>query len=199
LQKPLRSVELVEGNVVSVETGDTITIQTVGLYHFVVKLQAIDAPDLGQPHFEESRNQLSELLGGKGVRVVVHTLGPNGLVIGTAYYRGRDVSLVLLEKGLVWHYTRLPYQQTPTNHKAFSDAQKSAMTAGIGIWAESNPVPPWAFRGEALSEKQADSDRGQRRYFLGPRGGCYYVAESGRRVYVRDKQRCAGITPETKP
>ncbi|MEQ1762010.1 MAG: thermonuclease family protein [Pyrinomonadaceae bacterium] len=188
------SVLLVEGNVVSVETGDTISIQTAGKYHLVVKLQAIDAPDLGQSHFEESRNRLSELINGRGVQVAVHSTGPSGRIIGTVYYKGRDVSLGLLEKGLVWHYTRFPYQQTPTNQKVYSDAQKAATAAGIGIWAESNPVPPWVYRGEALLDKQADSNRYERTYLLGPRGGCYYVAESGRRVYVRDKQRCAGIT-----
>lgn len=29
-----------------------------------------------------------------------------------------------------------------------------------------------------------------RTYFLGPRGGCYYVSDSGRKVYVKDKSLC---------
>lgn len=39
----------------------------------------------------------------------------------------------------------------------------------------------------------ADNDTGDRKYFLGSRGGCYYLTASGRKTYV-DRNLCDGIT-----
>ncbi len=210
VSKPKTGVDLVEGKVVKVENGDTITVQASGQSEYLIKLQAIDAPDVGQPYYEYSKNSLSRLIRGKDVRVVVHATGPTGVLVGTVYRKGRDIGLSLLERGLAWHYKRFPYQQAAASRKAYSDAQNIASAAGLGIWAEGSPIPPWVFRGEAVSaalgaagtvptnESIKPSTDG-RKYILGPRGGCYYVSESGGKVYVQDKKLCGVTIPETKP
>ncbi|MGD9628096.1 MAG: thermonuclease family protein [Pyrinomonadaceae bacterium] len=203
-------VGLVDGKVIRVENGDTITVQADGQEQYLVKLQAIDAPDLGQPYYEESKNSLTKLIRGKEVSVVVHATGPSGVMIGTVYRNGRDVSLSLLERGLAWHYVRFPYQQTTANLKTYAEAQSIASAAGLGIWADASPVPPWVFRGDAITSMPgaaetslaggaSDQRTTVRKYILGPRGGCYYVSESGSKVYVRDKMLCGVTTPEGKP
>ncbi len=208
--KSKERIELLEGKVIRVENGDTITVEVNGDDLYLVKLQAIDAPDAGQPHYEDSKNSLSKLIRGKSVRVVVHALGPSGVMIGTVYHKGRDVGLSLLERGLAWHYKQFPYQQTTASRKAYSDAQNLASAAGLGIWTNAGPVPPWVFRGDAASRlagavepspanESPDSQTSERKYILGPRGGCYYVSESGGKVYVQDKKLCGVTTPETKP
>ncbi len=209
--KPKTGVDLVEGKVVKVESGDTVTVEASGDDLYQIKLQAIDAPDVGQPHFEESKNSLSKMTRGKAVRVVVHAMGPSGVMIGTVYLKGRDVGLSLLERGLAWHYKKFPYQQTSASRKTYTDAQNIASAAGLGIWASASPVPPWVFRGETASAAPGGIETGPangestkppvdgRKYTLGPRGGCYYVSESGGKVYVQDKTLCGVTTPETKP
>jgi hypothetical protein len=157
------------------------------------------------------------------------------MIIGTVFYDGRDVGLALLEKGLAWHYKRFAYQQQPAERKSYIDAQEYALTAGIGIWSDERPTPPWVFRGEGTSttadriengsgkqlpaqnviqttsstlpvsretessEKTLPPANNERVYRLGPRGGCYYVAASGSKVYVRNKSLCGVVSPETKP
>lgn len=208
--KPRTGIELVEGKVVRVESGDTIAVKANGRNVYQVKLQAIDAPDLGQPRYEDSKNSLSKLIRGKDVRVVVHATGPTGVLIGTVYRQGRDISLSMLEKGLAWHYKSFPYQQTASVRKAYSDAQNIASAAGLGIWSDPTPIPPWVFRGESVLSSTGTADPGQgkessapqtneRKYILGPRGGCYYLKESGVKVYVQDKKLCGVTTPESKP
>ena len=135
---------------------------------------------------------------------------------GTVYYDGRDIGLRLLEKGMAWYSKRSAELQTAVVRKSYSDAQGYASSVGIGLWSADDPVPPWVFRGEDLSpvtkasEKKDSqavrlsdplpplSDDGHK-YVLGPRGGCYYVADSGRRVYVKDKRRCEVSTADLKP
>jgi endonuclease YncB( thermonuclease family) len=143
----------IEGKVVSVENGDTVIVEVKGPapHKYQVKLQAIDAPDIGQPHFENSRNSLSKLIYKRDVKVVVRTTYAKGMIIGTVFYDGRDIGLALLEKGLAWHYKRFAYQQQPAERKSYIDAQEYALTAGIGIWSDERPTPPWVFRGEGTS------------------------------------------------
>lgn len=208
--KPKTDIGLLEGKVVRVDHGDTITLQVNGEYQYLVKLQAIDAPDVGQPRYEDAKSSLTKLIRGKNVNVVVHAKGPSGVIIGTVYLKGRDVGLSLLERGLAWHYKRFPYQQTAASRKTYSDAQNIASAAGLGIWADAGPVPPWVFRGDVVApvpgaaetvraDAAPEMQTEVRKYILGPRGGCYYVSESGGKVYVRDKKLCGVITPESKP
>jgi hypothetical protein len=129
------------------------------------------------------------------VRVVVNTTYANNMIIGTVYRNGQDIAVTLIEVGLAWHFERFAYQQSASARKSYSDAQSYASAARVGLWAEDKPIPPWAFRGEPIIL----SPKIERKYFLGPRGGCYYVSESGRKVYVQDKTLCGLAPPETKP
>lgn len=200
---------LIAGKVIDVENGDTITVEADGQERYLVKLQAIDAPDVGQPYFELSRKSLSKLILNKVVRVVVHVNYGNRSCIGTVYRDGHDVGLKLLEKGMAWHFKRYAYQQSASGRKSYSDAQNYASEAGIGLWSDERPTPPWVFRGEPVPVTKDSSaatvsssgtpSSGERKYTLGPRGGCYYVSESGRKVYVQDKSLCDQAKPGTAP
>ena len=223
------AMDLIEGKVVSVENGDTIIVQVdegdVPLT-YLVKLQAIDAPDIGQPYYENSRNALSKLIYKKDVKVVVNTTYAKGMVVGTVFRDGRDVGLNMLEKGFAWHYKRFAYQQPSSDRKSYADAQEYASTAGLGLWSETRPTPPWVFRGEnqvvitspastgsgngrtgpvkagttaAPPSTTSSSSGSGRKYILGPRGGCYYVSDSGSKVYVKDKSLCGVSQRDAKP
>ena len=207
--------EFIEGKVISIESGDAITVESSGR-KYSVKLQSIDAPDNGQSYFESSRKTLSKLINKKDVRIVVLGRDPGESLTGTVYYDGRDIGLRLLEKGMAWYSKRSAEVQTAVVRKSYSDAQAYASSAGVGLWTEDDPVPPWVFRGEELTPaaKASEKENAQatqpsdplppltddgHKYVLGPRGGCYYIADSGRRVYVKDKRRCSVSTAEFKP
>ena len=226
-----RSRESIEGKVVSVENGDTVIVKVDDKEDttYQVKLQAVDAPDIGQPYFENARKSLSKLVLKKDVKVEVQTVYAKGMMIGTVYRDGRDVGLELLEKGMAWHFKRFAYQQPVAERKSYSDAQEYASNAGRGLWSDDRPTPPWVYRGESTQANAPDSTdnkqipksdviktagtvpaapvsaprtlpaSGSRKYILGPRGGCYYVAESGSKVYVKDKSLCTVASSESKP
>jgi hypothetical protein len=155
-----------------------------------------------------------------------------GMVIGTVFRDGRDVGLGLLEKGFAWHYKRFAYQQPSSDRKSYSEAQDYASTAGLGLWSEQRPTPPWIFRGEGTAgtaapatpaansasiaggsakdskpvvpssvsaTNRSSSPNSGRKYILGPRGGCYYVSNSGSKVYVKDKSLCGVSQSDAKP
>jgi endonuclease YncB( thermonuclease family) len=207
--EPKTTIDLLEGKVTSVESGDTIMVRANDQNLYWVRLYAIDAPDSGQAYFKDSKKTLSKLVFNKVVKVVVYTAASNGQLFGTVLQNGHDVGLNMLEKGMAWHFNRYAYRETTASRISYKDAQTNASTARIGLWARDNPIPPWVFRGEIVSaptkvvepgaNAPTESPTNERKYILGPRGGCYYVSEGGRKVYVQDKSLCGKSPADTKP
>lgn len=199
---------MIEGRVTAVEDGDTITVQGADGSVYPVRLQAIDAPEFKQDNFKNSKKSLSALVLNKDVKVIVVTTDADGRHIGTVWLDGLDIGLIQIEKGMAWHYKRYAYEQTPEARKQYADAQAKAQADTLGIWDEKRPIPPWVFRGDVMTVSPKSNSNSvtrpttthpNRKYVLGPMGGCYYLADDGHKVYVKDKSRCSATASETKP
>lgn len=203
--------KLVEGRVTAVQDGDTISLKARGGKVYAVRLQGIDAPDENQEWYKESRKSLSDLLMNKQVKVLLYKADRDGRYIASVYFQGRDVGLVQVEGGMAWYYKKFGYEQSAAGRKLYAQAEAKARTEKLGLWADADPTAPWVFRGEEkpaetvphlaaaapATSTAAPSPGDARKYILGPRGGCYYVSASGRKVYVQEKSLCSG--PTTKP
>jgi endonuclease YncB( thermonuclease family) len=205
--KERSALELLEGKVIDVLEGDTITVFAKNGTFSTVRIQGIDAPDNKQNYFKKSKKSLSELIEDKEVKVLTNGKDAQDRYVGSVYFEGRDVGLMQIERGMAWHYKYAAATQTTDVRKKYAQAQETAMSSKLGLWEDSSPKAPWDFRGEAppaevqkadISSVSAPVDTSGRKYLLGPRGGCYYVSESGRKVYVKDKSLC-GATETEKP
>lgn len=211
-------VSLIEGNVVFVHTGDIVSVAGQDGKTYSIRLRGIDAPENRQDFGEQSRKKLSYLIEGMDVMVIVHKEDSNGRYLGSVFLDGRDVSLSQIETGMAWHYADDSQEQTREDSQKFADVEASARAARVGLWESMDPVPPWDFRGDkkpvlthiessAATTATQEAPKiveqsivpaapnittapSQRTYILGPRGGCYYVSQSGRKVYVKDKTLC---------
>ena len=134
--------------VVGVHDGDTLTGLNDNKEQFKVRLDAIDAPELGQPFGQASKRALSEKVFGKDVVVVVKTRDKYGRSVGHVLIDGRDVNLEMLEEGMAWHYKKYD------KNVRLSRAEEEARTAGRGLWQDRNPVPPWDWRKAKRSKGQ---------------------------------------------
>jgi endonuclease YncB( thermonuclease family) len=191
-------IRLIEGKVILVYDGDTLSVQSNDGKIYSIRLQGIDAPDEKQNYFKKARNSLSDLVLGKDVKVLVYKKDLFDRYIGSVYSDGRDVGLAQVENGLAWHFKAVSYEQTAEDRKLYSAAEQKARTERSGLWEDKDPVAPWDFRGDA---KLATADAAKpaalandgtgRTYILGPRGGCYYLKETGEKVYVKNKTLCA--------
>ncbi len=92
--------------VVSVHDGDTITGLDDSKTQFKIRLDAIDAPELGQPFGQASKRALSERVFGKDVVVIAKTKDKYGRTVGHILIDDRDVNLLMLEEGMAWHYKK---------------------------------------------------------------------------------------------
>ena len=135
--------------VVKVHDGETVHCLRRDKVTLKVRLQGIDAQELGQPFGRASRERLSEL----GVRqdVVLHEHGKDkfGRTLGWLEVGEKDVAAQMSADGLAWHYVKYDHSQT------LAEAEQSARAAKRGLWADAKAMPPWEWRATAKDRKAA--------------------------------------------
>ena len=56
---------------------------------------------------------------------------------------GQDINLEMVQEGYAWaygQYLKRPYASD------YIDAERNARDKRLGLWKDSNPMPPWEFR-----------------------------------------------------
>lgn len=129
------------GRVVGVSDGDTITIlDEMDKGRFRIRLYGIDCPEKKQAYGNKAKQFLASLVYGKRVSVRFSSIDRYGRILGRVYLSGKDINLAMISAGLAWHYVKYD------NNIRYSDAEKKARSAGLGLWSDRSPVPPWVFR-----------------------------------------------------
>jgi micrococcal nuclease len=147
---PAAGADPVRWRVVNVHDGDTLTALDHGNVQHKIRLEGIDAPELGQPFGRVSRDRLSELVKGKTATIHQHGKDRYGRVLASVELDGDDLGRRLVSEGLAWHYTR--YSKDAT----LESAERDARSAKSGLWGDREPVPPWEWRaGEKDRRRQA--------------------------------------------
>lgn len=127
------------GRVVGVADGDTLTV-LVDQAPVKVRLAEIDAPEKRQAFGERAKQSLSDLCFNADAEVAVATTDRYGRSVARVRCNGTDASLYQVQRGLAWAYTR--YLTDP----AIAQAEHAARAAGAGLWADTDPTPPWLYR-----------------------------------------------------
>ncbi|EGV0697357.1 thermonuclease family protein [Escherichia coli] len=130
----------IQGKVIRVLDGDTIEVlqeqQPVR-----VRLLNIDAPEKKQPFGRWSTNQLKALLAGQSVTVSYTQTDRYGRILGQVITsNGTEANRQQVQKGAAWVYDRY------NTDNSLPALQREAQTQKRGLWADSNPVPPWEWR-----------------------------------------------------
>ena len=133
------------GQVVRIVDGDTIVLATDGARHRV-RLAGIDAPERNQPWGDASTRELRRQIAGQEVVVEWSKKDRWKRLIGVIRLDGEDINLLLVERGLAWHFKRYADEQDPKDRRAYSAAEKAAQGARRGLWSDPEPVPPWEWR-----------------------------------------------------
>ena len=140
------AAEILEGHVIHIAEGDTITVLNSKHQQLRVRIAAIDAPERQQPFSKISQEHLSKLVRRQIVVVQWHKKDKYGRLVGTVHVKGLDVGLEQLRAGLAWHVKRFGNEQTPEDFAVYSAAENDARARGIGLWQDEYPVPPWEWR-----------------------------------------------------
>jgi endonuclease YncB( thermonuclease family) len=125
---------------VGVTDGDTITCLTPEKQQVKIRLNAIDAPERGQPFANKSKQALSDMVFGKDVTVEVLDIDKYNRTVGRITIGGLDVNHEMVTRGMAWQYVK--YDQS----RDLREAEQSARAARVGLWADPHATPPWEWR-----------------------------------------------------
>lgn len=140
------SADTLNGTVIAVQDGDTITVLVGGNTQHRVRLAGIDAPEKGQPFGQQAKESLSALVGGRAVEVHWHKHDRYGRVVGKVVHNSVDINLAQVDAGLAWHYLEYAREQSVADRALYAEAENRAREARLGLWRDAMPMPPWAYR-----------------------------------------------------
>jgi endonuclease YncB( thermonuclease family) len=134
------SSERIEGRVIGVHDGDTLTMLVDGNKKIKIRLAQIDAPESSQAFGQKSKQALAKMTFGKDAVIIQETVDRYGRIVGDVFVSGENINEIQVKQGMAWVYRQYAHD------KSLVYAEMLARNNRIGLWSESNPVPPWDFR-----------------------------------------------------
>ena len=147
----------IDGKAITVADGDTITILDADNNQHRIRINGIDAPEKGQPFGDRSRQNLRYMVSGKEVMADCHKIDRYGRQVCKVWARPAncpwcnksvDVGQAQIVAGLAWWYREYAKEQSAEDRGRYESTEKEAQVQKIGLWQQSNPMPPWEWRKE---------------------------------------------------
>jgi endonuclease YncB( thermonuclease family) len=178
----------IQGLVVSVADGDTLTVLDASSKQHLVRLNGIDAPETRQAFSQVSKRNLSTLVFGKDVVVAWQKTDQYGRLVGTVRVGTTDTVLEQLRAGPAWYFRRYERDVAANLRPVYEAAEAEARAGKRGLWQDAEPQPPWAFRdGEPAPGVTAAAVIGNRNSKIYHVPGCdsYNDVAERNRVYFK--------------
>jgi endonuclease YncB( thermonuclease family) len=157
LQALPASAAALEGRVVHVAVGDTLTVLDDQNRQHKVRLAGIDAPERGQPFGKRAATELASLAKNKRVIVDWTKTDRYRRIIGVVWVAPYDcsickptldVGLAMIGDGYAWHYRAYEREQTVDDRRDYRQAEAGARARMAGLWTDTVATPPWDWRRE---------------------------------------------------
>ncbi|MDP2152228.1 MAG: thermonuclease family protein [Methylotenera sp.] len=133
--------ETINGRVVGISDGDTLTVLDASNTQFKIRLAAIDAPEKAQPFGQHGKQQLSDFCYGKSASVKVVSVDRYGRTVGDIDCAGINANQAMVQSGLAW-----VYRKYDKGYGHLYALEEEARKSRRGLWADSNPIAPWDWR-----------------------------------------------------
>ncbi len=145
-------VKIIEGMVVSIADGDTLTVLDDTKSQFKIRLQGIDTPESRQAFGTQARKALASKVFKKNVRIEWEEKDRYGRTLGDVYLGDRWINKELLEEGWAWHYKQY------SDSEELAQAETAARNTRAGLWKDNHPVPPWEYRHNPSKRKPQEPE-----------------------------------------
>ncbi|KQW64658.1 thermonuclease family protein [Variovorax sp. Root411] len=140
--------------VVGISDGDTLTARCgrLGAYERVkVRIAAIDAPEKAQPYGQRSRQALSNICFRAQALITEIDTDRYGRTVADVSCNGEDAGSRMVADGWAWAYD---YNHLATRRGGgLFRLQDGARARHLGLWADSEPTPPWEWRRHRRNEQ----------------------------------------------
>ena len=111
-----------------------------------IRLDGIDAPELGQAFGRASKRHLSELAFQRQVTAECQKTDRYGREVCSVVVGGDDVGRAQLERGMAWVFTRYERELPSDRRAGYRSAEQAAQKGASGLWSDQAPVAPWEWR-----------------------------------------------------
>jgi endonuclease YncB( thermonuclease family) len=132
--------KIIEGLVVKIADGDTLTLLTSSNKKIKIRLAGIDTPEIKQPFGSKAKQALAKLVFQKKALIEVQTKDRYGRTIGIVFVDGQNVNYELVRQGMAWVYRKY------TNDEILYGLEAQAKTKKTGLWADAKSIAPWSWR-----------------------------------------------------
>lgn len=155
------------GTVIHVDDGDTITLLLQDKTSHKIRLSSIDAPEsshtnksvgrIGQPFSSNSKRYLASLV--KGIEATARCFEQDryGRSVCEVFVGSVSANQAMVRSGYAWANTDNGGRYL--RDKTLPGLQAQARADGMGLWADSNPIPPWVWRRECWGRGQCNPSR----------------------------------------
>lgn len=138
--------DTIEGRVVGVSDGDTITVLVGQRQQHKIRLAGIDAPESKQPFGQASKKHLSDLVFDRDVTLDCGKIDKYRREVCVVMVDGQDANLAQVKAGMAWWYRKYQKEQAAAQRSSYEAAEAVAKAGRVGLWSEADPVPPWDWR-----------------------------------------------------
>jgi endonuclease YncB( thermonuclease family) len=115
------------------------------------------APEKAQPFGQKSKAKLSAIAFNRDVEIVGKKLDRYGRTIGKVMVADptcnmptcpkiHDAGLLQIKSGMAWCDRQDAREQAPKDRQDYELAEFQAKIHRLGLWGDTNPVPPWEWR-----------------------------------------------------
>ena len=140
------SADTFNGFVTGITDGDTLTLLDDQKQQHKIRVVGIDAPEKVQPFGAKSQANLGLLAFNKQARAECPKRDRYGRELCKIFVDGQDVGLQQITDGMAWWFVKYAKEQAPEDRVTYEQAETTAKIRRFGLWADTNPTPPWDWR-----------------------------------------------------
>ena len=120
--------QIIQGEVVYVSDGDTLTLRDNLNQDHRIRLVGIDAPELAQPYGQTSKQVLAQRVLQEQVVIKSYGTDKYGRTLGRILLGAQDINAVMVERGAAWVY------RGSSVDKTLMGLESQARSEKRGLW-----------------------------------------------------------------
>jgi endonuclease YncB( thermonuclease family) len=140
------ATNILQGLVVGVSDGDSLTLLDAEKRQHKIRLQGIDAPEMKQAYGQKSKESLSKLVYNKTIQVHWSKKDRFGRTVGQVMLGDIDICLEQVRRGMAWHFKDYQDEQSVKDRDLYDRAELQARELRLGLWQDAAPIEPSVFR-----------------------------------------------------
>lgn len=145
---------VLQGEVVGVADGDTVTLLGEGKVEYKLRLAYIDSPEKKQAFGMQAKKALSDRVYRAVVEARITDVDRYGRGVAEVRRDGRYINLEQVAEGYAWVYRQYAKKDLAAGEfREFTEAEDAAKAGRLGLWQDSDPTPPWQWRRDRRDEK----------------------------------------------